>query len=184
MNRENIITYGLVGFVVTLVMTFLNKAAGKQLMKSESGEYELRIHNLYNMIGLSAVGIGLIGIVAFLVYQEPDMIYMAIVLNIIFTPLGIVCILWYKNHKLIFNEKEVTTVNWLGKATTIQWTAINSINFNPFSGQVILKANKTTLKAHQHLMGLSDFFTTLTLKTNLPIDGLKLPFIVKTHRAQ
>lgn len=70
----------------------------------------------------------------------------------------------FKNHSLIFDDKKVTAITWLGKSTSIEWENIEVLKFSAVSGQLALKGDHKTLKAHQHLVGLAVFIATLKNK--------------------
>ena len=164
-------------------MAFLNKAASRKIVEREKDVYELRLNKLYLIVGLIAIVIGFIGVIILLITLEINSLYMAIALNIFFTPLGLICYLWYHNHILTFNNSEISATSWLGKTSTLKWVDINDISFNALSGQLILKGNSKVIKAHQHLVGIDLFVQTLKERTNLSIDNLKLPFQIKNNSA-
>jgi len=178
---ENFIVYTIIGVAVTTALAFLNKAASKQTTKKEHGRYELRMNRLYQVVG------GLVGVMGlsflFLIVGEQDStaLITILILSLGFAALGFVCLFWYVNHRLNFDEQTVSATNFYGKSNSVNWNEVVNITFNNFSGLITLTSNDgTTVKAHQHLVGLNNFVEVMEQQTKWTAKSLKLPLNRKT----
>ena len=111
---ENFIVYAIIGVAVTTALAFLNKAASKRTTKNENGLYELRMNRLYQITGGF---VGLMGLsFLFLIVGEQDLMALVtiLILSLGFTVLGFVCLFWYVNHRLNFDERTVSATNFYG----------------------------------------------------------------------
>lgn len=161
---------------VKLALDYLNKASSKKVSKNENGWHELRMNRLYQFIGISTGILGLSFLYLTIGEQYSSSLIIILVISLGFTGLGFTCFLWYRNHKLRFNNKTIITSNVYGKQNSLNWEDISNISFNGVSGQITL-TNKAgnTVKAHQHLVGLSSFVELIELKTKWTVKALKLP---------
>ena len=90
---------------------------------------------------------------------------------------GLVCLLYYRNHYLKFDNFFIETQTWLGKKALIHWVDIQKISFSPLSGQLtITDKHGASIKIHQHIVGLVAFVKAMEDKTSQTAKGLKLPF--------
>lgn len=176
---EKFLYYGLIGGSISLLMLYLNKASGRTIEAVE-GVYQLRIHKLYQFIGIVSSVIGSVLLVLPLIYDGLAALPVALGMFLLFTGLGVPCILWYRNHHLIYNPEKISSKSWLGKSSEIYWKDIKNISFNSLSGLLLIEdARGTKVKAHQHLVGLKSFVEFMEQKTNMTARELKLPFSAK-----
>lgn len=105
---EKFIVYAIIGVSVTTTLAFLNRAASKRTTKNEQGLYELRMNRLYQIVGGF---VGLMGLsFLFLIVGEQDLTasITILILSLGFALLGFVCLFWYVNHRLNFDERTVS----------------------------------------------------------------------------
>ena len=50
MDWEKIILYGVIGLVVSFMMSYMNKGASQEIEENENGEIELQMNKLYQII--------------------------------------------------------------------------------------------------------------------------------------
>jgi hypothetical protein len=113
---------------------------------------------------------------------DSGLVIMIVLMLGMFWDMGIPMVLWFKNHRLKFNQTDIEVINVYGQRNSIAWKEINSISFNHFSGFITITDPKgTRLKAHQHLVGLSVFTNMMEAKTLWTVEELRLP--IKTKNA-
>lgn len=175
MDWGKIMTYGLIGLVTTLVMSYMNNAAGKAVEKNALGYIEIRMNRLYQISGLGCLTITSIFLVAGICYNDKEMYITAALMFFLFGGLGAICLLYYHNHVVKFNDETIIVKNWKGKKKEIKWAEIYHIEFNAFSGYLKLSASNTEVCIHQHLVGLKELVKRMEEKTRWTASGLKLP---------
>jgi hypothetical protein len=175
-HMEKFVVYAFIGVAVTAGFAFLNKAASKRTIKNEQGWYELRMNRLYQIVG---VFVGLMGLsFLFLIVGEKNAMALItiLILSLGFAALGFVCLLWYVNHRLNFNEQIVSASDFYGKSTSLNWNDVSNITFNSVSGLIKLTGtNGSNIKIHQHLVGLNSFVELMEQQTKWTAKVLKLP---------
>jgi hypothetical protein len=122
--------------------------------------------------------IGLIVTIGPILTDKPDaaMFVMMFLMFLIFIGLGLLCVLFYRNHYLRFDNSTIEVRSAFAKTKIINWEEIKSVSFNPSSGLITLKnQNGQKIKVHQHLIGLGRFISYLETKTGWTAKKLKLP---------
>ena len=69
---------------------------------------------------------------------------------LIFWGTGVACLMYYKNHSVIFDNSLIEVTNVFGKANEIRWSDISGIKFNAISGLLVLCTDVEAVKVHQH----------------------------------
>jgi hypothetical protein len=86
------------------------------------------------------------------------------------------CVLFYRNHYLRFDNSKIEVRSLFGNTKTINWNEIKSANFNRLSGLITLKDESgQKIKMHQHIVGFATFISYLESKTDWTAKKLKLP---------
>jgi len=163
---------------VTLSLAYLNKATAKPPIANGQGQYLLRMHKLYNYVGILAVLLACVFVIVPPLVETMDiaMAIMAIAMLLIFGGLGTLCLIYYRNHYLLFDENIIEVRNPKGQIRTISWHDIERASFNSFTGFLILTdRNGGKLKIHQHLVSLGKFVALLEDKTGWTSKDIKLP---------
>src|SRR5690606_25037750 len=110
-------------------MTYLSGYALERIEPIE-GTYELRLPRFYEFFGFGSIVIGFFVFILMGIKFHFEDIMAGLFMLFIFEGLGLVCVLWYRNHKVIFNKFTVSSTNWLGKTTAIEWKRVYNISFN------------------------------------------------------
>lgn len=177
-EMDNFILYLIIGILVTLVMSYLNKNSNREIQPKNNGVFYLRLHKMYWYIGLGGIIFGIVGFVlpGLLVIDTNGWIIGLFFLSL-FGGLGTACLLWYKNHKLFFDTNKIASTSVFSRKTEMKWESIISVKFNPISGVLIFKdSNGLKVKAHLHLVGIKELLNMLEHKTVWKIKDLKLPY--------
>ncbi len=174
---EKIITYGLITFVVTLSLTYLTKLTGKKVTADLNGKIELRMNKLYVIVGLISMimGIGFALVFAFIGEFDRGSIIGLVIMLVFGLGLGLPCLIYYQNHRILFDNQSIQATDGLNKTEKIKWDDIKSIRFNHFSGKLTIKDTSKIIKLHQHLVGLSTFMKMLEERTKWTAEELKIP---------
>lgn len=90
--------------------------------------------------------------------------------------MGSLFLMWYNNHRVVFNDQEISCVNWTGKMTNLNWQDVESVSFSAFSGYLKLKdGHGKVMKMHMHLVGLKTLTDLIEQKTGKTAAQLKIP---------
>jgi hypothetical protein len=156
-----------VSVLVPLLLYFLNKASKKNVAASGEGSYELRMNNLYLLMGIMSAFLGLLFLLMPVLSNEYSLeIFIASgVMFLVFIGFAVPCILWYKNHRLFFNEQGFILKGAYGKKLQIKWEDISQVSFSSFTGVItVVDRQGNIAKAHQHLVGFSSFVKMLLVQ--------------------
>jgi uncharacterized membrane protein len=175
---DKIILYAVIGIVVSTVFAFLTKGTSKSVAIDQNGHYNLRMNKLYGIMGVIGLVFGLL----FLIFlpltvgiYDRDVWVGVILMLLIFWGTGIPCLMYYRNHRITFNENSVSVVNVYGKVNEIKWSSVLDIKFKALSGLLVLSTKDEIVKVHQHLVGLSEFVELIEKKTKWTRKDLKVP---------
>ncbi len=179
MDWEQFIFYGLIGFAVSFTLNYMNEGASRKIEKNKNGETELRMNKLYQILGYTCIVMTSIFLVAALYYQDRELYLIGGIILLIFGGLGVSLLMYYRNHRLIFNDQRIIVYNWRGKPKQLNWNEIEQIKFNLISGYLKVTSNATKLIIHQHLVGLKVFLKKMEEKTKWKAEELNLPINMK-----
>lgn len=180
--KVNFIAELVTELVNGILRYFLEKGTGKQLRINEQGLYELHMPRFYKILGYCSILLALAFLSAMIFIEESkESTYILFILILLmFGVIGAASILFYLNHKVLFDDTYIEVTNIFGKIKTTRWVDLHIIKFNYNSGVLVLKdyANQK-LSVHQHLIGLSLFMEFMKTKTSLPVEQLTMPYIRK-----
>lgn len=178
---EKIITYAILGLTLSLTFGYLNRLSRKPIQLDESGKFSLRMSKLYNIVGYTGIVFGLIMIVGPLLFVDEEMDAWSYVLFafvfVLFTLLGALSILCYRNHMVFYDERLIEVRSPFGKTAGMEWSEIKKIKFIPLTGFIRLTDSRGgRINLHYHLLGMGDFINTLEAKTGLRNKTLRRHF--------
>jgi len=174
----NSIFYGLVALAVTLTLSYLAKATSKEVVSNEQGQYLLRMHKLYYIVGIIALAFAAVFIISPLIVDDPDLgLYITIFcMLLLFGGLGLLCVLYFRRHFVLFDDTNVEVSSPFGKKKNLLWNEISRAKFNPSTGLLTLTSNTgDKVKVHYHLVGFPKFVEQFESKTTWTAKQLKLP---------
>jgi hypothetical protein len=88
---------------------------------------------------------------------------------------GIITILTYHLHYVVFDENTISSTNIFGKTNKACWNEISKISFNQFSSMIVLATkNGNKIKMHQHLKGVKIILNKVK-ELNVEIGKNKIP---------
>ncbi len=175
---EKIFFYAIIGIAVSTALAFLTKSIAKSIDADERGMFKLRMNKLYGILGIISIVIGLLFLIFLLLTSEPNDsgIWGGVILTIlIFWGLGIPCLMYYRNHRVTFDDNSIVVTNVYGKVKEIKWSDISDVRFKTFAGLLVLTTTSEQIKVHQHLVGLSKFIEYIENKTKWTRKELKVP---------
>ncbi len=175
MNWETIITYIIINVAVVAALAYLTGGASKNVDRNKEGQFVLRLSWLYQILGIILLAFCSIFIFAGIYYQEKDLLLIGFLMFLIIGILGLVCLIWYYNHQVIFDEKIISTSSWTKKITSMKWDEIESIKFSPLSGYIKIKSLDKTIKLSSHLVGLKEFIKIMEKQTKWTAKKIKFP---------
>jgi len=168
-------------FGLTLSMS---KMAAKSVEPDAEGIIRLHTPWIYNILGYVFTIIGLVFFGASLYVMKLGFVIAGSVGLIFFGGVGLMCILYYRNHHVIINDNDVTVQSWLGKQSKIRWAEIRGISSNSFTGNIILRATHHKVKFSYYLIGTGSFIEHLERHTAWRGLELKLPFGIATKKSK
>jgi hypothetical protein len=169
---SNGIFYGLIAFSVTLTLNYLSKATNKTVARTEHGQYLLRMHKLYNIVGIISLVIAAVFLIAPVISDDLKPMFYVIVflMLLLFGGLGLISILYFRKHWVLFDETKLDICGPFGKQKSICWNDIAKAGFNPTTGLVTLRTKSgEKVRVHYHLVGFSTFVRYLETKTALSL---------------
>lgn len=175
---EKVILYAIIGIAVSTGLAFLSNAKGKSVAIDESGQFNLRMSKLYGIIGVIGLVFGLLFLIFLPLTTEPNdsgIWFIVILMLLIFWGAGIPCLMYYRNHRVSFDDNSIVATNVYGKVKEIKWSDILNIKFKVLSGLLVLTTKNEIIKVHQHLVGLSKFIELIENKTKWTRKELKIP---------
>ncbi|MEM1326406.1 MAG: hypothetical protein AAGI23_10650 [Bacteroidota bacterium] len=175
MDWDNILFYGVISFVVSLAIGFLNKGSSQPVQANSDGTVELHLPKIYQILGYTLLALGIIFVMSFWYFQEVELLIFGLIICLFCCALGIPLLLYYKNHIVKLDDECLEVSNWLGKSNKIQWSEIAQISFHPFKGYIKVQGLERKLLLHQHLVGLKTFLLKMEQHTKWRISDLKIP---------
>ena len=174
---EKIIIYSIIGVLITLLLSYLNKQSKTKISPIKEDYYELRINKAYWYFFIISIVIGLLGFIISIIEIEVETgLKVGLTFLVLFGSLGSYFAFWYINHKLNFDSRKIEVKSFYGKISSIKWNEIKLIKFNLLSGLLILTDNKQNqIKVHMHLVGFGELLKMMESKTNWKIKDLKIP---------
>lgn len=175
---DNLIFYSLVALSVTLTLSYLSKATSRDIVSNEQGQYLIRMHKLYYIVGIIALVFSVVFIVSPLIVDDPDLSLYIIIfcMLLLFGGLGILSVLYFRRHYVLFDSTKVEVSSPFGGTKNLFWSEITKAKFNPSSGLLTLtNKNGDKAKVHYHLVGFPRFVEQLEKKTSWTAKQLKLP---------
>lgn len=173
---EKIIVYSAISIAVTFAMSYLNKSANSKPAEPKNGITQLRMNKLYSIIGYMGIGIAIMFSIGSIFFYEPGLEILSVIIWLVMGGSGIVCLIYYINHKVQFDKDKIIISNWRGKTNTFKWNEIRDVKFRPISGYIRIEDEEKTANIHSHLIGLNMFINQLDKKTKFKKSKLKLPF--------
>ena len=174
---SDIISYACVALLTGIFLKYLNRATGKIVKPNGIDQYFLRMNKFYNIAGYIAMCICLVFIIGSIITLEFELAVFVMVffIVIIFGGLGLLGVLLYRNHYLLFSSTKIEVRSVFGKTKITTWNKIQNVSFSQNSGLITITDDGQKLKVHQHLVGLSKFVAYLEDKTEWTVERLKLP---------
>lgn len=167
---EHFILYTFIAILVSVVVFLLNRAARSEIKAGNDGITTLTMNKLYAVIAVIGLLLGLFIVLlpSFTTGLITDELVLVIgIMAFISWGTGVWCLLLFRNHRLVFDEKSITVTNELGAAKTMMWSDMQSIESSMLMGSLKIYSKKSKLTLHVHLVGLSTFKSKLESKTNL-----------------
>ncbi len=174
---SDIISYACVALLTGIFLKYLNRATGKIVKPNGIDQYFLRMNKFYNIAGYIAMCICLVFIIGSIITLEFELAVFVMVffIVIIFGGLGLLGVLLYRNHYLLFSSTKIEVRSVFGKTKITTWNKIQNVSFSQNSGLITITDDGQKLKVHQHLVGLSKFVAYMEDKTEWTAERLKLP---------
>ncbi|RXK86077.1 hypothetical protein [Filimonas effusa] len=175
---ENFLTSAIVGGVVAAFLIYLKGATAKKINANEQGQFMLRMHVLYNIVGWVSLVISLIVVAGVFFLEAPDMLMYGLMLFmfLFFGGLGLLSVLYYRNLYVLFDDSRIEVRDIRGKVKVTTWQQIVSARYSVNSGLLLLTDDEgQKLKIHCQSVGMGKFVAFLEDKTEWTAAKLKLP---------
>ena len=170
MDGEQVISYGVIGvaisFAISMIINFRKKRASQEVGDNVKDEIELKIGKFYQIVGYHGIVMAFIFPIGALFYQETEMYIMGVTLFLLFGGLGLLLVMYYRNHRLRFDDHKIIVHSWRNKIEEITWQEIEEIKFNQTSGYLKIMGINKKLLIHKDLVGLHEFIQKMEEKTD------------------
>jgi hypothetical protein len=170
---------GLITFtIVTPIIIYLSKQAGKTKAAVVDNRFELRLPKLYLWLGWVSTTIGCAALLIPILDSgnETATWGIAILFLAMFGGLGSCLLLYYYNHFIAYNGRNIIISNRRKQQTTTAWESLTNIEFTPLSGCLKVQTKKKWFNVSSHFVGVRAFLNELEVRTELDASKLKLPF--------
>lgn len=172
MNSSFYITAAVV-VVTSVVMGYLAKSVSGEIKPNPDGRYLMQMHKTYKIGGYAAIVLGVI--IAACIFLLDPVEWMGVTsilgLFVLFAGLGTICVLYFRNHHVLFNEEQVEVKSVFGSTGFFKWEDVVGAKLNKTSGDIVLKVKDgQKFRVHQHLRGINHFLATLENKTNISVN--------------
>jgi hypothetical protein len=175
---ENILSSVLTALSIAVVLGYLSRATHKKVAGDIGGRYLLRMHKFYFISGIAALLLAAVFVAAPFVTRSDDAVFylLAFLMLLLCGGLGLLSLLYYKRHYVLFDETGFEVCNIRGTVKTATWEEIQEARFNSNSGLLTLTIYAgSRIKVHYHLVGFPQFVALLEQKTNWTSEQLRLP---------
>ncbi len=139
-------------------MGYLNKFSKYEVENDELGYVVLRMNKLYKLVAFICIGVALLFLLVSVCLQENTFSIISGLMLIFFGGFGLVSLLYYKNHKVKFDNDTIIISNWKGAEKELRWNEIETIEYNKLVGQLKISYKDMTINIHQHLVGFDMVF--------------------------
>ncbi|MFY0673443.1 MAG: hypothetical protein JXQ87_08555 [Bacteroidia bacterium] len=162
---SDFLKYGAIAAALVLLFFQMQKAAAKELSKSQLQE-KIGLISIYKIIGAVALIIGIGASAAVLVSNEENKVLLALVFIVLFGVLGSITLLISIKTWFQFSKDELASNTLFGGEQTLKWNDIEDIRFNSFSSSIVFYgAGDTKVKLHIHTRGIKQILTVMQQKT-------------------
>ena len=121
--------------------------------------FVLKMHPLGKIMGFIVIGFG--PIISWLIASNSDLdlgtALVIITIPLVFLALGLLIILYSKNHTVDYNEKEIIITNTFKKERKVPWEDIQKIHLNHFLNLYAVKTKNGKFYINQYLKGINAF---------------------------
>ncbi len=177
MDWESILSIGLPIVLYHLVMAYVLGTSNKVVQPDASGKIRLRLHKVYYWIGCFSIAFGAIPTTLFLVDGDFTGEWWVLLVFLGFGALGWICIMWYNNHQVCFDEDKMEVTNWRGEKRIMYWHQIKKAKFQSVQSYIVFDDTINTVKVNTYLMGIAAFLAKMEQKTKWTAKKLKIPFV-------
>ncbi|QHS59230.1 hypothetical protein [Chitinophaga agri] len=161
---------GIEHAITVVAEAMINKGTGRRPEVDFGGIYTLRMQTAYNILGWICACIAFIPVVV-LFFEMPANTGEWLAFGFLFFSFGFMaarCILYYRNHKVIFDKTYIEVTSPLRNVTTSTWDKIVRAKYSYNAGLLTLTdMHGQQLKINHHLIGLAAFVNLLESKTGL-----------------
>lgn len=156
--------------VDAITRAYLDKSTNVNIDEDPQGDYTIRMHKFYNILGWSCAVIAVVPLVA-MIFDMPDLLTLLVLVPFYLLMFGFFAalgILTYRNHQVVFNHTYIVVTTPLGKVKTATWKSIVEVRFNSTTGFAKLTdQNGQKLRVNQHLVGRNDLIRMLHRQTGI-----------------
>ncbi|QHT71424.1 hypothetical protein GXP67_34585 [Rhodocytophaga rosea] len=151
--------YFIITIVVGAFLWYFSRQAVVQPIQAD-GKSILRLNSAFGLLAIVFMALGLFMLFYSFVVRDfsIDGVIIMVGLSSFFFGMGYWIFTWYRNHRVIFDENEVTVVNPNRNQKTFQWTQIRDVKFNAWTSKYILTLESDEkVGVYQYLTGIEDF---------------------------
>ena len=167
MILEQIITIGLTAFVTAIAMNHLSKSSEQEVVVNEMGYTVLRMNKLYKILAWILIGIALSFILVAIYLHEEGMYIISFLILLFFGGFSCALLMYYKNHKVEFNDDLIIIHSWKGEREELRWDETEIVKYNKLTGHLKLHYKNKKLSIHEHLVGFKMLLNKLEEKKKI-----------------
>ncbi|HXC04508.1 MAG TPA: hypothetical protein VNZ86_07125 [Bacteroidia bacterium] len=157
----------------------LTRGYTRKVKPDAEGMKSLRMNPIHLIFGLAFLGFGILPVLIPLINTGKIAEFAegwGILLFALISCIGVFFILVYRNFRMSYDEKTITTRDFFLHIATVNWDTIKEVTFRPATGMLTIEDNYgEKAKVHQHLEGFPEFVRMMGRKTAWNATKLKIP---------
>ncbi len=150
----------MIGSIITVILTafifmLVSKTAQRRRIEEDKmGDFIFRLPKYFLFLGIGMLTLTVIFALLIPIKNNDDIFY-TIILFSLFGLGGLIITLFYSSYLVKINDQEISFISILRKETNIKWTNIDSIQYKPKQGKLIVRQKNKKINIHQQIIGFN-----------------------------
>lgn len=166
---ENILFTVLFGLVMYL---FLRSTRGQAEILD--GKHILRVPKFVYYFGATCMFLGSYVIVQIMLDEEENAILLISIFFSLFVLGGYLLILFYMNHRVEFDDKNISVTNLFKRKRSLKWSEIEEVKFSLSANSHKLRTRDAKASISIYLVGVNEFLNMMESQTRFKRQDKKM----------
>ena len=147
---------------------YLVSSGKNKLVTAEDGRLSLCFHPGIFWLGIALIVLGL-AMPFYGIFHDQDSSVSGFVLTLLFwifpAGCGYYLILWYRRHRVYYNDEGIEVFDWKNRSKKFKWRDIKSVKLQAMKSKYLLQLSSgETVNVHQYLQGIEPFLALVKSK--------------------